>query len=113
MDTTFQLDMATDDSTEAERETLRRSLREITVDVGKGLRKADISYPVYLVVPGSGSAVLSMMTPDDPSDSEWCRIGDIVRDILSEYLDGMGLRSVELPFTMVNATMGAAEITAD
>ena len=110
MNTAFQLDMATDDSIEAKRKIIRQSLNEIAVHVTSRLREADLSYPVYLVVPGSGDAVVSMMTPLDPCDEDWCRIGDIVREIISEYLDGMGLRSVELPCTMANA---AAEITAN
>ena len=68
MNTTFQLDMAADVSIEARRETIRQSLSEIAMDITRELRRADISCPVYLVVPGSGNAVVSMMTPDDPSD---------------------------------------------
>ena len=64
---------------------------------------------MYLVVPSSGNAIVSMVTPANPSDLDWYKIGDIIREIVSERLDG----SVELPCTMVNATMGAAEIAAD
>ena len=113
MNTTFQLDMSTDDKTEARREIIRQSLDEIAVEVSHGLRDADISYPVYLVVPSSGNAIVSMVTPANPNDPDWIKIGDIVREVVSERLDGMELRSVELPCTMVNASMGAAEITAD
>jgi hypothetical protein len=101
MNTTFQLDLAADDSIEAKREIVRQSLDEIGVEIRKELQDADLNYAVYLVVPGSGDAVVSMMTPLDPSDEDWSRIGDIVREILSDYLDGMGLRCVELPSTMV------------
>ena len=83
------------------------------MEVSNGLRDADIRYPVYLVVPSSGNAIVSMVTPANPSDPDWRKIGDIIREIVSERLDGIGLRSVELPCTMVNATIGAAEITAD
>jgi hypothetical protein len=113
MNTTFQLDMAADDGIEAKREIIRQSLNEIAVDVTNGLREAALRYPVYLFVPGSGDAVVSMMTPDDPSDSDWDRIGDIVREVLSEYLGGMGLRSVEMSCAMVNGTMGATEMAVD
>jgi len=113
MNTAFQLDISMDDKTEARREIIRQSLNEIAVEVSHGLRDADIGYPVYLVVPSSGNAIVSMVTPANPSDPDWCRVGDIIREIVSERLDGMGLRSVELPCTMVNATMGAAEIAAD
>jgi hypothetical protein len=113
MNTSFQLDMTADDSIEAKREIIRQSLNKISIEISEGLREEDIIYPVYLVVPGSGDAIVSMMTPLDPSDEDWFRIGDIVREIIAECLDGIRLRSVEMRCAMVNATMGAAEITAD
>jgi len=113
MNTTFQLETSTGDGTEAKREIIRQSLSEISIEISKGLRDADLRYPVYICVPSSGYAIVSMMTPLDPSDQDWCRIGDIIREIISERLDGTELRSNELPCTMVNAPMGAAEITAD
>jgi hypothetical protein len=113
MNTALQLDIALDESIEAKRETIKRSLDKIAADIGAGLRDVNLYYPVYICIPGSGNAVASMMTPDDPSDSDWGRIESIVREIISEYLDGMGLRSTELPCTMVNAPMSAAAISAD
>jgi hypothetical protein len=110
MNTTLQFDTSTDDSTEAKREVIRQSLDEISIEISKGLQDADLSYPVYICVPSSGYAIVSMMTPLDPSDQDWCRIGDIIREIISERLDGIKLRSNELSCTMVNV---AAEIVAD
>jgi hypothetical protein len=108
MNTTFELDV--DDSTEAKREIIRQSLDKITVDITNGLRQANLNYPLYICIPSSGHAVVSIMTPLDPSNEDWCHISDIVRGIISEYLDGLGLRSVELPCTMVNV---AVEIIGD
>jgi hypothetical protein len=68
---------------------------------------------VYLVVPGSGNAIVSMVTPASPGDLDWRKTGDIIRGILSKRLDGIELRGVEMPCTMVNATMGATEIIVD
>jgi hypothetical protein len=113
MNTAFQPDMLTDDGTEAKREIIRQSLNEISIELSKELRDADLSYPIYLAVPSSGDAIVSMMTPLDPCDQDWCRIGDIVRKIISERLDGIKLRSNELSCTMVNAPVSTAEITAD
>ena len=110
MNTTFQFDTSTDDSTEAKREIIRQSLDEISIEISRGLRDAELSYPIYLAVPSSGDAIVSMMTPLDPCDQDWSRIGDIVREVISERLDGIKLRSNELSCTMVNV---AAEITAD
>jgi hypothetical protein len=113
MNTTSQIDASTDDGTEAKREIIRQSLSEISTEISKGLRDADLSYPVYLCVPSTGYAIVSMLTPLDPCDQDWSRIGDIVRDIISERLDGIKLRSNELPCTMVNSPAVAAEITTD
>jgi hypothetical protein len=113
MNTTLQFDTSTDDSTESKREIIRQSLDEISMEISKGLRDADLSYPVYICIPSTGDAVASMMTPQHPSDEDWSRIGDIVREIISERLDGIGLRNNELPCTMVNAPAVAVEITAD
>lgn len=111
MNTIFQLNLAADDRIEAKRELIRQSLNEIAADISKGLRDATLSYPVYICVPSSGYAIVSMMTPLDPSDQDWCRIGDIIREIISERLDGIKLRSNELSCTMVNPPAVAAEIT--
>jgi hypothetical protein len=109
MSNTFETDTSAEDGTEAKREIIRQSLNEISIEITNGLRDADLNYPVYVCVPSSGYAIVSMMTPLDPSDQDWCRIGDIIREIISERLDGIKLRSNELSCTMVNA---AAEITA-
>jgi hypothetical protein len=76
-------------------------------------RPSEEHLPRGICVPSSGYAIVSMMTPLDPSDRDWCCIGDIVREIISERLDGTELRSNELPCTMASAQLGAAEITAD
>lgn len=92
---------------------IRHSLKEIAEELGARLREADLRQPVYLVVPSGGDALVSMMTPLDPSDEHWRRTGVIVRDILSNRLEGITLRSAEMPCTVANEPMGAAEITGD
>ena len=101
------------DQCEARRKVIRGCLNEIATELGIRLREADLRHAVYLVVPTSGNAVLSMVTPLDPSDEDWCRTGVIVRNILSERLDGINLRNVELPCAIANDSMGTAEITGD
>jgi hypothetical protein len=113
MDTTFELDFPTDDRTESKREIIRQSLNEISIEIRKGLRDADLSCPVYICVPSSGYAIVSMITPLDPPDQDWCRIGDVIREIISERLDGIKLRSNELSCTMVNAPLVATEMTGE
>jgi hypothetical protein len=54
-----------------------------------------------------------MMTPANPSDTDWHKIGKTVREIVAGYLHGIRLRSVEMPCAIANATMGAAELIAN
>ena|ERR1700722_1495623 len=98
---------------ETRRDIIRHSLDEIAAELGDRLREADLRHPVYLVVPSSGDALVSMMSPGDPSDDDWRRVGAIVRDIFSKRLDGIALRAVEMPCTTANRAMGAAEISGD
>jgi hypothetical protein len=98
---------------EARRDLIRRSLDEISAELSDRLRDAELCHPVYLVVPSSGDALVSMMTPHDPNDDNWSRVGTIVRDIVSSRLDGVALRAVEMPCSTADAAMGAAEITGD
>jgi hypothetical protein len=42
-----------------------------------------------------------------------CRTGVIIRNILSERLDGINLRNVDLPGTIAHKSMTAAEISSD
>jgi hypothetical protein len=98
---------------EARRDIIRRSLHEIAAELGDRLRAADLHHPVYLVVPSTGNALVSMMTPFNPCDDDWRRVGTIVRDIVSSRLDGVTVRAVEMPCATADAAMGAAEISGD
>jgi hypothetical protein len=98
---------------EKRRDIIRRSLNEIAEELSNRLREADLRDPVYLVVPSSGNSIVSMMSARDPSDEDWRRIGTIVREMISSRLDGTALRAVEMPCTIANGPMGAAEITDD
>ena len=98
---------------EAQRDIIRRSLDEISTELRDRLRAADLRDPVFLVVPSSGNAIVSLMIPLDPTDDNWSRIGTIVRDIVSSRINGVAIRSVEMPCTTAEAAMGAAEISGD
>ena len=98
---------------ETRRDVIRRSLNEIAAELSEQLRQVELCHPVYLVVPSSGDSLVSMMTPLDPSDDVWSRVGTIVQDIVSSRLDGVVLRVAEMPCTTAEAAMGAAEITGD
>jgi hypothetical protein len=111
MDPTFELDIEADDDIEDKRKIIRNCLSEIVVKVGKRLREAELSCPIFLTVPNSGNAVVMMATPLDPSDEDWARVGDIVRTTVSERLNGLKLRNREMICGAANVPISTAEIT--
>ena len=112
MDTTIQRDLTADHRIESKREIIRECLNEIIVDVENRLRSEALSVPIFLTVPRSGDAVLTMATPLDSSDDLWSRIVEIVCRIVSERLNGLKLRSQDMICAAVNTKMGAADLTA-
>ena len=75
------------------------------------MRDVHLDYPVGLTVPISGEALITMVTPVDPSDDDWSHATAIVRQIVAKRLGGIRLRSRPLTCAMANAPMNAAEIT--
>jgi hypothetical protein len=113
METTNKQDLSAENRIESKREIIRECLDEIIVVVESRLRAAGLSSTIFLTVPYSGDSVLTMATPLDPSDELWSHIVKIVCEIVSERLNGLKLRSRDMVCAMVNAAMGAAEVTAD
>ena len=115
MATTIQEVTRADDGIEADREIIRESLDEIVREVGTKLREAGLSDPVFLTVPNSGQALMTMATPADPNLEYWHRMTKIVCRAVSDRLDGVALRSHPLPCAtvQVNATMNAADVLAN
>jgi hypothetical protein len=110
----IQHEPSTNDEPDAQRAIIRLALDDIASEVGAALRNARLDFPVGLAVPSSaGFALITMITPLDPSDSDWAQATAIVRHIVSSKLGGIRLRSRPLPCAMVNTTMGAAEVAAD
>ena len=93
----------------AQRSIIRQSLDEIANDVGMAMRDASLDFFLGLAVQNSGEALLTMVTPGDPSDEDWSHATGIV----SKKLGGMRLRSRPLACAEANATMNAVDITAD
>jgi hypothetical protein len=100
-------------SPDAKREIIRQSLDEIATEVGTALRDARLDFPVFLTVPNSGHSVATMACPLDPSDSDWSHASAIVCRIIGQRLGDVRLRGRALQCAVANATMGAAEVTAD
>jgi hypothetical protein len=103
----------TDDKVDAEREIIRPVLGDIAQEVENRLREAGLILQVFLTVPRSGNAIATMATPTDPSTDVWLSVTRIVSQVISDRLDGITLRSRELPCAMANTTMSAADLTAD
>jgi hypothetical protein len=104
---------STNTTVESKRKIIRRCLGDIVLEVEKRLREVDLAFPVFLNVPRSGDAIVTMATPLDPSDSQWFLVGEIVRGILSDRLGGAKLTSHEMVCAMANAPMSAADVAAD
>jgi hypothetical protein len=98
------------DDLEARRRVIQLLLDEIANEVGTAMHDAHLDFPVGLTSPSSGHAILTMVTLLDPSDDDWERASAIVRQIVSEKLGGIRLRSRLLPCVLANATMTAADI---
>jgi hypothetical protein len=100
------------DNLETQRATIRQSLDEIANDITIEMRAANLRFPLGIAVPSHG-ALLTMMTPNDPTDAEWSDVSAIVCRVVGERLGGMRLRSRPLICAMTNATITAAEITTN
>jgi hypothetical protein len=111
MDTTNA--SSTDDRIGAQREIIAQSLSDIVAEVGAAMREVGLSYPVYLCIPGSGNAIIAVVTALDPSNDDWSIATGIVKQIVSKKLDGIVLQSNDLQCAIASAPMGAAEIICD
>jgi hypothetical protein len=81
---THDLTLPADDTLEAKRDTIRRSVNEIAADLNSALVAAGLAYPIYLCVPASDDAIVTFACPLDPDDNECDRITEIVREICGE-----------------------------
>jgi hypothetical protein len=106
-----QLEPMDDGELGTQRSLIRQSLDDIADEVGIAMRGANMNYPIGLAVPISGAALITMVTPVDPSDDDWSHATAIVRQIVAKRLGGIRLRSRPLTCAMANAPMNAAEIT--
>jgi hypothetical protein len=98
---------------EAQREIIRQSLDEIAAEVAISLRDAHLDFPVFLTVPNSGDSLATMACPLDPTDGDWAHARAIVCRIIGQRLGDARLCGWSLHCAVANATMGAADVTAD
>jgi hypothetical protein len=95
---------------EAHRTIIRQSLDEMAADVGTALREVGLDYPVYVSVPYSGDALATIITSVDPSDDDWEKVVAIFSKIIGDRIDGIGLRSRDLPCAAANSTTNCADV---
>jgi len=110
MNTTLSKKSAADERLEAHREVIRRSLEEIATGVETALRDANLEFPVYLVIPNSGGAIITFATVLDPPDADWSKASAIVCQRVSDKLGGIRLGTRPLQCSVANAKIEAADV---
>jgi hypothetical protein len=113
MDTIIQHDLTTDSPIESKREIIRGCFNEVIVEIGDRLRESGLGAPIFLTVPNSGDAIVTLATPLDPTDDEWSHVTEIVCSTVSDRLNGLKLRGRGMVCAMANATMAAADLATD
>jgi hypothetical protein len=108
MDTAEKQDYPSDDDDlETQRSIIRKSLAEIRDDIAIKMLDANLQFPLGIAVPSCG-ALLTIMTPNDPTDEEWSDVSTIACQVVAAKLEGMRLRCRELICAMTNATITGA-----
>jgi len=98
----------------AQRDIIRQSLDAITKHIGMAMRDVGLTFPLYITVRNSGDALVTMMTPLDPSDEQWQHAREIVCRTLEERVGCGRLGGRELACAVANAgAINAADVTAD
>ncbi len=103
-----------DNRPDAQRDIIRQSLNEIVNDIGLAMRDVGLTFPVYITVRNSGDALVTIVTPLDPSDADWQQATAIVCRTLEERVGCDRLRGQELACAIANAgSINAADVTVD
>ena len=107
-------DPSTDDTLDAQRDIIRRSINEIANDIGMEMRDVGLKFPLYITVRNSGDALVTIATPLDPLDADWQQASAIVCRTLEERVGCDRLRGRELACGIANAgSINAADVAAD
>jgi hypothetical protein len=91
------------------RDLIRQSLDTIANDVRTAMRDAGLgAIPTYIVIPNSGDALATVMTPLDPSDLDWARVMEIACGVIQEKIGSGKLQTRGMAWTMANEPIGVA-----
>jgi hypothetical protein len=105
--------LSPDPTFDAKRQTIRDSLDQIVSKIHAALTEAGLHYPIYVSVPSSGTSLLTIVTPLDPTDCEWDRISQIACDIVAKQTGAERMASRPIACAMAGAKMGSAEVVSD
>jgi hypothetical protein len=109
----FDYDLNTpteDDWLDERREQLKLSLDQIAAEITVVLKDEGFGFPIFLTVPSSGEATMTIATPLDPSDEDWARATEIVCRLVGARIGSQGLRSRPVPCAASGMPMGAADL---
>ena len=96
------------------REILIANLPQIATEVAAALNVAGLNIPVFVSVPRSGDALLTVGSPHDPVDSDWDRVCTIVCEIVEARTGMRNLTAKELPCCSAGMqAIGVAELHAE
>jgi hypothetical protein len=95
------------------RELIRQLLPGLASEVSMLMRDAGLTFPIFLCIPNSGNALLTMATPLDPSESEWTEATAIACATVARVLGGIKICGRPLECAMANVTMSAADVIVD
>ena len=83
---------STEDEPEAQRAIVRLALDEIATETNIAFRESGLSFPVGLAIPSSGYALITMITPIDPSEEDWAQAtGWMTASLSTCFRSGAGL----------------------
>ena len=98
---------------ESYREVIRKALADIAIELEASLQKANLKFPVYLVMPNSGNGLISVATLADPPEPDWAQASGIVCDLVAQRLGGAKLAMSPLQCSVANAKFETVEAQPD
>jgi hypothetical protein len=103
---------STDDKVEAKRKIIRKSLDEITAEVQRELRCADLRSSISMVVP-SRYSIVSIAGPHSVPPDDWSRMSEIARRVVARRLGGSQFRGRPLAHAVATAVIDVADVSQE
>jgi hypothetical protein len=101
------------EDSDPDRDIIRQSLDAISADIGMAMRDAGLgAIPTYIVVPNSGTALVTVMTPLDPTEADWDHVMEIACEAIRAKLGTERLHTRDMAWTMANDPCGTPDVSA-